>query len=159
LNEVQMLLHDHPINQQRVQAGKLPVNSVWLWGEGSMPTAISENWEQVYGDDVLVEALAQLTASKHAPLAAFVPRTVSGRCLLVINTCYTAMQDKDVFRWLACIEEIQNRILLPLQANLKQHSGTAITLLPANGCQYRLTHRRLPRWWHRRHPLETFLSV
>jgi hypothetical protein len=158
-NELQMLLHQHPVNQQRVEAGKLPVNSVWLWGEGSMPTVASSNWDQVYGDDVLVKALAQLATVKHAPLAAFNPRTASGRCLLVINNCYATVQDKDVFRWLACVEDIQNRYLSSLQANLKQQPGSVVTLLPANGHQYRLTQRRLPRWWHRRRPLETFLSV
>jgi hypothetical protein len=158
LNELQMLLHNHPINQLRAQAGKLPVNSVWFWGEGSMPTVTSSNWDQVYGDEVLVEALAQLAAVKHAPLAAFDPRTASGHCLLVIDDCYATVQDKDVFRWLACIEEIQNRYLTPLQANLKQQRCRSVTLLPVNGRQYQMTQRRLPRWWHRRRPLDTFLS-
>lgn len=160
LNELQMLLHNHSINQQRVQAGKLPVNSVWLWGEGSMPHGGgSPAWDQVYSDDVLVAAMAQRTARKHAPLAAFDPRNASGCCLVVINSCYATVQDKDVFGWLACVEEIQNRYLSPLQANMQQQAGSAVTLLPANGYQYRLTPRRLPRWWHRRRPLETFLSV
>ena len=159
LNELQMLLHNHPINQQRMQAGKLPVNSVWLWGEGNMPHGDSPAWDQVYSDDVLVAAMAQLTARKHAPLAAFDPRNPSGRCLVVINSCYAPVQDKDVFGWLACIEEIQNRYLTPLQANLKQQRCHTVTLLPVNGHQYQMTQRRLPRWWHRRRPLETFLSI
>ena len=158
LNELQMLLHNHPINQLRTREGKLPVNSVWFWGEGSMPTVTSSNWDQVYGDDVLIEALAQLAAVKHAPLAAFDPRTASGHCLLVIDDCYATVQDKDVFRWLACIEEIQNRYLTPLQANLKQQRCRTVTLLPVNGNQYQMTQRRLPRWWHRRRPLDMFLS-
>ena len=159
LNELQMLLHNHPINQQRVQAGKLPINSVWLWGEGSMPHGDPPAWDQVYSDDVLVKAMAQLTALKHAPLAAFDPRNASGRCLVVINSCYATVRDKDVFGWLASVAEIQNRYLLPLQANMQQQAGSAVTLLPANGYQYRLTPQRLPRWWHRRRPLETFLSI
>jgi len=159
LNELQMLLHSHPINQQRVQTGKLPVNSVWLWGEGSLPPVATPGWDQVFSDDVLVAAMAQLTAIKHAPLAAFDPCTARGRCLVVINSCDASVRDKDVFRWLVCVEEIQNRYLLPLQQHLKQHLCSTVTLLPANGCQYRLTKQRLPRWWHRRHPLETFLSV
>jgi len=158
LNELQMLLHTHPVNQQRVQEGKLPVNSVWLWGEGSMPTIASSTFDHVYGDDILLEALAQLASMKHAPLTAFDPRTVKGCCLLVINDCYVTVQDKDVFRWLGCVEVIQNRYLTPLQEALKQQRCSTVTLLPVNGQQYRLTPRRLPRWWHRRRQLETFLS-
>lgn len=33
-NEVQMLLHTHPVNQQREDRGALPVNSFWLSGCG-----------------------------------------------------------------------------------------------------------------------------
>jgi hypothetical protein len=32
INEMQMFLHQHPINQQREQQGLTPVNSLWCWG-------------------------------------------------------------------------------------------------------------------------------
>ena len=28
---------DHPVNRKRVEAGKLPGNSIWLWGQGKAP--------------------------------------------------------------------------------------------------------------------------
>ena len=31
------ILADHPVNRRRVAAGKLPANSVWLWGQGKAP--------------------------------------------------------------------------------------------------------------------------
>jgi len=34
----QMLLKDHPVNIKRVEEGKKPANSIWLWGEGKRPT-------------------------------------------------------------------------------------------------------------------------
>ena len=37
LNEIQMFMHQHPINQQRGHAGRLPVNSLWFWGGGGLP--------------------------------------------------------------------------------------------------------------------------
>lgn len=33
-NELQMLLHEHPVNERRVARGRPPVNSVWFWGAG-----------------------------------------------------------------------------------------------------------------------------
>jgi len=33
----QALLKDHPLNQQRQAAGKPPVSSIWLWGQGRRP--------------------------------------------------------------------------------------------------------------------------
>jgi hypothetical protein len=32
LNEVQMFLHLHPVNEQRAAQGKPAINSLWLWG-------------------------------------------------------------------------------------------------------------------------------
>jgi hypothetical protein len=34
VNEAQMILHEHPLNEQRMAHGDPPVNSVWLWGFG-----------------------------------------------------------------------------------------------------------------------------
>jgi len=31
------VLADHPVNQQRIAAGKRPANSLWIWGEGAKP--------------------------------------------------------------------------------------------------------------------------
>ncbi len=31
------LLKDHPVNKKRVEEGKRPANSIWLWGEGMKP--------------------------------------------------------------------------------------------------------------------------
>jgi hypothetical protein len=39
--EIEMWLHDHPINDIRRQRGDLPVTSLWLWGAGAVPTSDS----------------------------------------------------------------------------------------------------------------------
>ena len=33
----QLLLHRHPVNEQRKRDGKLTANSIWLWGHGRAP--------------------------------------------------------------------------------------------------------------------------
>jgi 2,3-bisphosphoglycerate-independent phosphoglycerate mutase len=37
MNSSQMVLHDHPVNKKRKEAGLLPANSAWLWGHGKTP--------------------------------------------------------------------------------------------------------------------------
>lgn len=37
--EAQMLMHAHPLNQQRQQQGLPALNSLWFWGGGSLPPA------------------------------------------------------------------------------------------------------------------------
>lgn len=41
VNEVQMLWFDHPVNQERYQAGLIPINSLWLYG-GAKTQQITE---------------------------------------------------------------------------------------------------------------------
>lgn len=71
LNEVQVLLHQHPLNTERRTRGAPPINSLWLWGGGSLPDIVRTSLKGVVGDDVLLDALA-----KRAGIAT-VPRTSS----------------------------------------------------------------------------------
>jgi 2,3-bisphosphoglycerate-independent phosphoglycerate mutase len=41
------ILETHPVNSERVKAGKNPANYIWLWGQGYAPSFIE--FEQLYG--------------------------------------------------------------------------------------------------------------
>jgi len=41
------LFADHPVNRKRVEAGKQPGNSIWLWGQGKVPRMMT--FGQKYG--------------------------------------------------------------------------------------------------------------
>jgi hypothetical protein len=58
LNEVQVLLHQHPLNAQRRAQGLSPVNSLWLWGGGELPPPMHSRLHGVISDDLLLRALA-----------------------------------------------------------------------------------------------------
>lgn len=58
LTEVQVLLHQHPLNAKRRESGLPPVNSLWLWGGGSLPVAVRSELAGCVSDDVLLGALA-----------------------------------------------------------------------------------------------------
>jgi hypothetical protein len=59
LNEVQVLLHQHPVNAARRARGLPPINSVWLWGGGVMPKQVTTTLTGVIGEDLLLLALAK----------------------------------------------------------------------------------------------------
>jgi hypothetical protein len=58
-NEMQMLLHSHPVNEAREARGELAVNSVWLWGAGTLPERISGSWVYVWARDALSRGLSR----------------------------------------------------------------------------------------------------
>jgi hypothetical protein len=59
LNEIQMLLHEHPVNHAREARGAVPVNSVWLWGGGCMPECHWHGRFEVWSDSALARGLAR----------------------------------------------------------------------------------------------------
>lgn len=61
-NEVQVLLHQHPVNADRRARGLPPVNSLWFWGGGSLPQHVTSALSGVIGDDLLLSALAKQAA-------------------------------------------------------------------------------------------------
>jgi hypothetical protein len=58
-NEVQVILHQHPVNTERRSRGLPPVNSLWLWGGGPLPQRVTTQLSGVVGDDLLLLALAK----------------------------------------------------------------------------------------------------
>ncbi len=57
INEVQMLLHMHPVNQAREAAGLPLVNGLWLWGGGRLPV-LESRFDLIAGDSFEMQALA-----------------------------------------------------------------------------------------------------
>ena len=58
MNDVQMALHECPVNAEREVRGAAPINSLWPWGGGSLPPAAGTSFAGAWSDDVLVHGLA-----------------------------------------------------------------------------------------------------
>ena len=59
LNEVQVALHNAPVNARRRAAGRQEVNSVWFWGGGFIPDAAPGCLlDTVYSNDAVSRGLA-----------------------------------------------------------------------------------------------------
>ena len=72
LNEAQVILHNHPLNQERVAQGRLPVNSLWFWGGGALPDSVRAPYAAVHSGDLLLRALAEAACiSVHEPAPRF----------------------------------------------------------------------------------------
>ena len=58
LNDVQMVLHEHPLNQTRTACGLPAVNGVWVFGGGPICPAVATPITHTVGNDVLLLGLA-----------------------------------------------------------------------------------------------------
>lgn len=77
--ELQVILHQHPLNQVRKTQGLPPINSLWLWGAGRLPARVQSQVGTVASDDFLLAALADRAGARQVPLDdADVARTGAG---------------------------------------------------------------------------------
>lgn len=88
LNEIQMFLHRHPVNQRREGSGQPAVNSLWLWGGGALPGVGDAGYAAVWSDDPLAAGLARAaglpTRPQPASLAAVLAEAEPGKAQLVV---------------------------------------------------------------------------
>jgi len=65
MSEAEVLLHNHPRNAQRAEAGRVAVNALWPWGGGPLQGSVLPDhamaaFPMLHSDDVLLHGLAQL---------------------------------------------------------------------------------------------------
>lgn len=70
LAEIEMILYSHPVNQQREARGELPVNSVWLWGEGELPEK-RDHTGFIYTNNFYAQSVAEHYGMSVNPVADF----------------------------------------------------------------------------------------
>lgn len=58
LSEAQVVLHNHPWNARRQEAGRPAINSLWFWGGGVLPDHVGSDHAQVCSDEDVAGALA-----------------------------------------------------------------------------------------------------
>jgi len=113
LTEAQMVLHEHPVNQEREACGQPVVNSLLLWGGGRKPTVPGRHFSEVWSDDPLAIALAvQSGAEFHtAPSSAalwFGARPKSGgRHLITLDRAHHALRYGGPDAWLKTINALE----------------------------------------------------
>ena len=57
-SELQVLLHQHPLNAARAARGQPAVNSLWFWGGGRLPMHVSSPAASFHSDEPTLRALA-----------------------------------------------------------------------------------------------------
>ncbi|HXD84689.1 MAG TPA: phosphoglycerate mutase [Rudaea sp.] len=119
-NEAQVILHNHSVNERRVERGLMPANSLWFWGAGKLPDWVRTRFDVVASGDPVIVALAKL---------AKVP-VVDAQAAFV-------KPDADILLDTAVIPEIDAR----------KFSGIDLAFASGERCRYKHSHRW--RFWRR----------
>jgi len=115
MNEVQMLFFDHPVNISREQRGELPINGLWLWGEGEVTESVESDWDLVLTDDSVSKALAQFSGVDALPLSKGVPfEGQYERILIVVDELQMSTAHGDYETWKQAIQKLESELFRPL---------------------------------------------
>ena len=167
-NEVQMLLHEHAVNEAREARGEPAVNSVWFWGGGTRPRARGGHFSAVWSDDALACALATvadtdahgLPADAASWLAVAVPPAPDERAhLVVLGQLSSAMRYGDSDAWRARARELETQWLAPLATALRQGRLSHLTIVVpgAESCwRFALARGDLLKFWRGTKPLAAY---
>jgi hypothetical protein len=164
-NEVQMLLHGHPVNEARESRGAPAVNSVWFWGGGTRPRVAGRVFSHVCSNEALASALAAASDTPASGLpggAAAWLRAVDrahARPLAVLDTLATSTAYQDAARWRAGLLALEERWFAPLAEALKSGAISELALIaPVGSACWRFEARRgdLLKVWRRGEPLDRY---
>ena len=152
VNEVQMLLHAHPLNEAREARGELAINSVRFWGAGRAPRRAQCRWQSVAAADPAVRGAARLAGTRHRALPGSAPEWLDrlpedGRHLALLDARETALADLER-DWFA-----------PLLAALRSGRIGMVTLHAVDGSEevsFETIRGDLRRFWRTKKPVEHY---
>ncbi|MFN0300623.1 MAG: hypothetical protein ACKVQU_09745 [Burkholderiales bacterium] len=166
MNEVQMLLHEHPINAIRERCGVPPINSVWPWGAGQPQDIVTPAVVALYADDPLALGLARSAAIAAHP----VPRGIDsilqapfarGVTWVVLDRLRSPSAYRDLDAWRTGLAELEAQWFAPALDALRQKRLGMITIhaiSASSALAVETTGGDLRYFWRRRRNLATYIN-
>ena len=135
LNEAQIVLTQHQVNAQRARRGLPPVNSLWFWGAGVLPSRVRSDFDRVVSDDEVVTALSKLARISSFPRKQELDFRRRGDGEKKKSLLVDLADQRDLSRleadWLALIDEALKRGRIA-QLELRFESGERCVVKPAH---------------------------
>ncbi|MEW5966192.1 MAG: hypothetical protein AB1720_04245 [Pseudomonadota bacterium] len=150
LNELQMLLHDHPVNAAREARGEPAVNSLWLWGGGRAP-APGRNPPSVHARHAATLALAASCGARiHTLPGQLGAQRLGTQDVVVLDTLTESGQVGDAWGWREAMRALERDWFAPLRSQLRKTGPQGVRLLdPDHGKALHLTAGDAWRVWRR----------
>jgi hypothetical protein len=164
LNEVQMVLHSHTVNEARESRGEPAVNSLWLWGGGRAPRVATKRWHSVNADEPLALGLARAAAMRYRALpgsaTAWLERAPEdGRHLVVLDALRVPLALSETGEYQDAIARLERDWFAPLLSALRGGRIGMITIHVPDAAEclaYETIRGDLRRFWRRPRALEHY---
>jgi len=159
LNEIQMLLFAHPLNEVRTQRGEWEINGLWLWGGGYAAASLHCPAGRVCTDSALAAAFAAAAGVVAEALPDDAKACVAGgegETLVVWDGLRFALQCGDLGAWRESLQRLELGFIQPLLQAVRSGQVEKVTLdVPCGNSSRRFVLRRRDTWkfWRRLRPL------
>jgi len=147
MNEIQMLLHDHPVNVERAATRRPAINSFWLWGFGQVREAQTIELPALYTDDEWLSGIWRLRGAAGRSLEEFAagdPGT-AGDVLVAWSRTPRGTADE-------ALADADRRCFAPSLAALRSGAVRAVDVLTGERA-FAVDARARLRFWRRERPL------
>ena len=164
-NEIQMLLHAHPLNEVRDARGEPIINSLWFWGGGCGDEIVplQKNYQILSSEDLLTEMFAN---TADVPFSAWSKQwrveDWSGKQLLVWTGLRSALQRSDLAAWRTALEDFESGYAQPIWQALRSGriAQLQLDILGVDGIRrVRLTRGDTWAFWRRPKSLAEYSLV
>ena len=160
LNEVQMLLHVHPINQARQVRGDLPINGMWFWGGGSLPE-IKKQAYTLYGSGSLERGVASYAgnAINTCPddyVTLCNQHKETSAPVVVLNQLNDALSTNDIPAWCEVINTLEENWFRPVRLALKKGELKEMTIYGGDGSSFSTNTKMQRCFWKKRKSLFSY---
>ncbi len=159
-NEIQVLLHNHPVNQAREENGWPAINSIWFWGEDrDAPGSVGSDRSlgstepiaptiEIHADEPVARGLA--IAAGLTPLS--VRQAPEGDARVVIDTLHRPALQLDLEGWRGALQALEQDWFAPLLEQVRNGTLKSVELIaPGDRASVTLTLTRADTWkfWRR----------
>jgi hypothetical protein len=123
MNEMQMFMHQHSINQDRLSTGLLPINSLWFWGAGLHPPHNSNDvhW---YCDDEQLNQYADSVKISHEPIHQLAMMQGKEHSLVIDLSLLEALKISSGENLQSKLTELEETLFKPLMTMVKSNQIT-----------------------------------
>lgn len=160
-NEIQMILHLHPVNTAREEAGLSPINGLWLWGGGKLPRQASVDFDSVWSNHPLARGLACFAERDCHPVPESFATVLHEHeyhvPLLVLDPLQQATLYEDGDAWRDALHHLEMHWFAPLQQALAAGQVDVIHLYSSGiygPLHWQITPLQRWKFWQRPQPLQ-----
>lgn len=126
-NEIQMLWHEHPVNEARQQRGLAPVNSFWMWGGAQADSAAGQPGQGL--TVALPAGPAGSVPSWLKALSAGAEAAPGQHGTVILPHLIPMGAGNDWGAWLGAMQQLENEWFAPLLAALRDGRTSDLTLI------------------------------